>query len=203
MDPRIYKYAKSGNAYFLKQILNEDPSILQKLTPQENTPLHIAVQFGYVKVVAEIYNHCRSLLSQPNSYGDTPLHVAARTGNFSVMTYLVGETISMSHSHTEIKNGNKSMFDVLRMRNRGENTVLHEAVRNGHHKVIDFLLEVEPKLACVENNEGESPLYLAAREGMTEIVIQILMTSQSASHGGSDGLTALHVAVIERHYGNS
>ncbi|PON61465.1 Transmembrane protein [Parasponia andersonii] len=104
---------------------------------------------------------------------------------------------------TKTQNESKTMFEIMEMRNGGNNTVLHEAVRNGHYKVVDFLLEVEPKLACVENNEGESPFYLASREGMAEIVVQILFATPSAAHVGSEGLTALHAAVIERHYGNS
>ncbi|POO00462.1 Ankyrin repeat-containing domain containing protein [Trema orientale] len=50
-----------------------------------------------------------------------------------------------------------------------------EAVRNGHYKVANILLEVEPKLAFVENNEGESPLYLAAREGQTLLAVAALI----------------------------
>ncbi|PON61464.1 PGG domain containing protein [Parasponia andersonii] len=37
-----------------------------------------------------------------------------------------------------------------------------EAIRNGHYKVANILLEVEPKLAFVENNEGQTLLVVAA-----------------------------------------
>ncbi|KAL7216956.1 hypothetical protein ACSBR1_028813 [Camellia fascicularis] len=63
------------------------------------------------------------------------------------------------------------------MRNKWGNTVLHEAVRNHNLRVAEFLIKVDPELACFENNTGESPLYLAARDGMLEIVKRILMAA--------------------------
>ncbi|CAB4308126.1 unnamed protein product [Prunus armeniaca] len=198
MDPRLYKSAKSGDVCFLKQLLNDDPMLLYQLTPRENTALHIAVQFGHKNVTAEIYSRCMSLVTQPNLDGDTPLHVAARVGCFSIVNYLVRETLSMSQ--VDFGNTNNSMTETLRTRNRGNNTVLHEAVRNGHTKVAEFLLKMDPKLACFENEAGESPLYLAARGGLLDILNQILQSSPSSAHGGSDGQTALHAAVVERHF---
>ncbi|VVA28215.1 PREDICTED: ankyrin [Prunus dulcis] len=177
MDPRLYRYAKSGDICFLKQLLNDNPSLLYQLTPRKNTALHIAVEFGDSNVVAEIYSRCRSLLTQQNLAGDTPLHVAARVGCFSIFNDLVREILSM-----------------------GKNTVLHEAVRNGHIKLVQFLLTMDPKLASIENDAGESPLYLAARGGMFEILNQILKSTASSAHGGSDGRTALHAAVVEKHF---
>ncbi|KAL6283866.1 hypothetical protein ACE6H2_014795 [Prunus campanulata] len=198
MDPRLYRYAKSGDICFLKQLLNDNPSLLYQLTPRENTALHIAVQFGDSNVVAEIYSRSRSLLTQQNLDGDTPLHVAARVGCFSIFNDLVREILSMSQE--DFRNANDGTFETLRMGNKGKNTVLHEAVRNGHIKLVEFLLTMDPKLASIENDAGESPLYLAAREGMFEILNQILKSTASSAHGGSDGRTALHAAVIEKHF---
>ena len=202
MDPRLYGCAKSGDVHFLKHLLVENPSILLKLTPRENTALHIAVQFGHINVVAEIYSHCGLLLTWPNLDGDTPLHGAARTGKYYVVEYLVGEMLS-ARSSMDSENGKKNISDTLEVRNTRGNTVLHEAVINGHQKVAKFLIKVEPNLACFENDEGESPLFMAARAGMTEMVNRILLSTPSVAHGGSGGSTALHAAVIERHYGKS
>lgn len=118
MDPRLYRSAKSGDICFLKQLLNDNPSHLYQLTPLENTPLHIAMQFGDSNVVAKIYSRCRSLLTQQNVDGDTPFHVAARVGCFSIFNDLVREILSMSQEH--FRNANDGMFETLRMGNRGE-----------------------------------------------------------------------------------
>ncbi|KAJ6894493.1 hypothetical protein NC652_028302 [Populus alba x Populus x berolinensis] len=197
MDSRLYRVAKSGNVYILLQLLNENPRLLTKLTPQGNTPLHIAVQFGHKGVVVEIYNRCRSLLTRPNSSGDSPLHVAARCGHFSIVDFLVKEVLSAERISTE--NGKTGRFDILRQGNKENNTVLHEAVRNGNMSVVKLLLRVDTKLACFENYAGESPLFLAAREGKKDVLSQILISTPASAHGGSEGQTALHAAVIERH----
>ncbi|CAL5405666.1 unnamed protein product [Camellia sinensis] len=178
MDQRLYNSAKSGDILHFKQLLNENPSLLLKLTPHESTPLHIATRFGHKNIVAEIYNRQQSLLAQPNLDGDTPLHVAARAGCISI----------------------RKQREILRMRNKWGNTVLHEAVRNHSIRVTEFLMKVDPGLACFKNNMCESPLYLTARDGMLEIVNLLLMAAHSSAYGGSDGQTALHAAIAERHF---
>ncbi|KAJ6727956.1 PROTEIN PHOSPHATASE 1 REGULATORY SUBUNIT [Salix koriyanagi] len=197
MDSRLYRVARSGNVFLLRQLLNENPRLLTKLTPQGNTPLHIAVQFGHKGVVVEIYKRWGSLLTRLNSSGDSPLHVAARCGHLSIVDFLVREVLSAERISAEI--GKTGKFDILRQGNKVSNTVLHEAVRSGNRSVVQLLLRVDPKLACFENYAGESPLFLAAREGKKDILNQILISAPSSSHGGSEGQTALHVAVIERH----
>ncbi|PON61463.1 Ankyrin repeat-containing domain containing protein, partial [Parasponia andersonii] len=86
------------------------------------------------------------------------------------------------------KNGKKSTFYTLGLKDRGNKvTVSREAVRAGHWKMVHLLIVVEPKLTCMENKEGESPLFLAAREGKAETVIHISMETASAAHGGACG----------------
>ncbi|KAI8007480.1 Ankyrin repeat-containing protein [Camellia lanceoleosa] len=181
MDQRL----KSGDILHFKQLLNENPSLLLKLTPHENTPLHIATLFGHKNIVAEIYNRQHSLLAQPNLDGDTPLHVAARAGRISIVSFLVNEMFSLPYG--DIKNKGNRGIEILRMRNKWGNTVLHEVVRNHSIRMAEFLIKVDPGLACFENNMGESPLYLTARDGMLEIVNLLLMATRSSAYGGSDG----------------
>ncbi|KAI8007481.1 Protein ACCELERATED CELL DEATH 6 [Camellia lanceoleosa] len=185
MDQRLYNSAKLGDILHCKELLNENPSLLLKLTPHENTTLHIATQFGHKNIVAEIYNRQQSLLAQPNLDGDTPLHVAARADRISIVGFLIEEMLSSSYRDI-VNRGNRGI-EILRMRNKWGNTVLHEAVRNHNLRVTEFLIKVDPGLACFENNTGESPLYLAARDGMLTIVKRILMAACSLAYGGCDG----------------
>ncbi|KAF8023877.1 hypothetical protein BT93_F1153 [Corymbia citriodora subsp. variegata] len=201
MDPRLYQYANSGDIHSLKELLDRDLSVLQRCTPQGNTALHVAAGSGKTPVLAEIYGRCNSLLMRPNSEGDSPLHVASRAGHLSVVKFLVTEIISTSPSQLDIESGCDSMFEMLRWGNRRKNTALHEAIRYGHSQVVRFLIKVDPYLAIYENSAGESPLYLAARGGMEEIVKWILTSCPLSAHGGSDGQTALHAAVSARHSG--
>ncbi|XP_058219975.1 protein ACCELERATED CELL DEATH 6-like [Rhododendron vialii] len=198
MDPRLYHSAKTGNTLLLIQLLDENPGLVLNLTPHENTPLHIAARFGNKNVVAEIYNRQKSLLTWPNLDGDTPLHVAARAGHFTTVFFIVEEILSSSFR--DIENRPTMGIEMLRLLNKAKNTALHEAVRNRHLRVVEFLIKVYPELAGLVNNVGESPLYFAAREGMLEIVNWILTAAPSSACGGSDGQTALHAAVVEGHF---
>ncbi|KAK3424193.1 hypothetical protein EUGRSUZ_F00986 [Eucalyptus grandis] len=199
MDPKLYGYASTGDIHSLKGLLDRDPSVLQRCTPQGNTALHVAARFGQRPVFAEIYSRCKSLLMQPNSEGDTPLHVASGTGHLSVVKFLVTEITSTSPSQLDIESGCDRNFEMLRLGNRRNNTALHEAIRNGHSDVVRLLIKADSHLVLYENSAGESPLYLAARGGMEEIVNWILTSRPLSAHGGSDGQTALHATVSTGH----
>ncbi|KAF8023816.1 hypothetical protein BT93_F1102 [Corymbia citriodora subsp. variegata] len=200
MDPRLYRYASCGDVHSLKELLGRDPSVLQRCTPQGNTALHVAARFGQRPVFGEIYSRCKSLLMQPNSEGDTPLHVASGAGHLSVVKFLVTEITSTS-PQLDIESGCNLNLEMLRRGNRRNNTALHEAIRNGHSQVVRLLIKADSHLVLCENSAGESPLYLATRGGMEEIVDWILTSCPLPAHGGSEGQTALHAAVIARHSG--
>ncbi|KAF8391811.1 hypothetical protein HHK36_022045 [Tetracentron sinense] len=97
------------------------------------------------------------------------------------------------------------------------NTVFHLAAKVGEWDLVEegttqscmrlydtvtkMLTEKAPELWCVVNEAGESPLYLAAKGGLIEIVHQVVLeSSHPYPHGGPNGLTALHATVIWGHY---
>ncbi|XP_031405832.1 protein ACCELERATED CELL DEATH 6-like [Punica granatum] len=198
MDPRLYRCARRGNVRSLKRLLDETPSLILGLTPQENSIIHIASRFGHVSVVQEICTRCKSLLTKPNIDGDTPLHVAARAGQLGVVSSLLKQMIE--EPAFDIESGRNCRLKMVMWKNKRDNTALHVAIGNGHLQAAELLLEVNPQLVHYANHDGESPLYLAARGGMVEIVNRILMFP-SAPSGGCHGQTALHAAVIERNPG--
>ncbi|XP_021824061.1 protein ACCELERATED CELL DEATH 6-like [Prunus avium] len=59
---------------------------------------------------------------------------------------------------------------LLRMKNNEENTALHEALIRGHQSVAKCLIEADPAVSLYTNKEQKSPLYLAAEQGLVEIV---------------------------------
>ncbi|XP_042514346.1 ankyrin repeat-containing protein NPR4-like [Macadamia integrifolia] len=90
------------------------------------------------------------------------------------------------------------------MRNKSKNTALHEALRRYDLEMVELLIEADPHDLGHPNYDadtegGESPLYLAARDGRLDIVNKILDICPSAAHSGPHGRTALHVAIVEVH----
>ena len=83
------------------------------------------------------------------------------------------------------------------MLNKEGDTALHDAIRNGHLEVFQFLLEFNPQLTLVENQAGESPLFLAVDKGFFDIAGEILQSPGiSPSIKGRDSMNALHAAII-------
>ncbi|XXG73318.1 hypothetical protein AAC387_Pa07g2259 [Persea americana] len=193
MDATLYEIAKSGNADLLSQSpYTNHGQLLLTTTPNKNTALHIAARHGHRYFAACISDLFPSLLLEENSRGDTALHIAARNGN----ALLADELIACAD-----KNGLAE--EMLRKRNKGLNTALHEAASNHHHCVVESLIRKEPELVLLVNAAGASPLYLAAEEGALECVLGILKTKglsiSQAYYSGPDGPTPLHGAVLRGH----
>ncbi|KAF8391777.1 hypothetical protein HHK36_022011 [Tetracentron sinense] len=200
MDRRLYKAATSGSVDLFKEVADEIRNLQLEVTPVKNTILHLAAKLEHEDLIKEVCDKCPSLLVMPNSKGDTALHIAARIGHLSIVTYLVVKSFSVSTS-IDVEQGGNQINNRLRIQNKGNNTVLHEALRYGHSEVVKELTEWDPELWCVLNEAGESPLYLAAKGGLTEIVGKVLQSSYPLAYGGPEDSTALHAAAIWNNQG--
>ncbi|XP_042513011.1 ankyrin repeat-containing protein At5g02620-like [Macadamia integrifolia] len=221
MDPQLYRAAQLGDITLLRLVVNEDPSRLLQVTPQENTAIHVSVSFGHTDFVKEVYaallqhnsslegdteyRRSLSLLTQVNSKGDTALHVTAREGHVSIAEFLIEKILPWPSDH-DVESGNGSLArEKIRVRNKSKNTALHEAVRRNDLVMVNLLIRADPDDLGHPNynsdaeGHGESPLFLAARGGYFNILNLIFHICPSPAHGGPHGRTALHVAVVEGH----
>ncbi|KAK9989040.1 hypothetical protein SO802_029279 [Lithocarpus litseifolius] len=158
---------------------------------QGNTVLHVAVQHKQKKMAEAILEREPSLLCGSNWDSDTPLHIAARTGCLTIAASLLsGSRIRTSE---EVEAGQR----LVEMLNKEGDTALHDAINNGHLEVFQFLLESNPQLTLIENQAGESPLFLAVDKGFFDIAGEILQSpGMSPSIKGRDSMNALHAAII-------
>ncbi|XXG69260.1 hypothetical protein AAC387_Pa06g2177 [Persea americana] len=202
MDPALYKAASeedigrpAGVAKSIRILTRfaEANNLTLCLTPQRNTVLHIAVEFGHQNIVEKVIQLCSSLISQHNSKGDTPLHVAARAGHLG-LTQLLAPALNLEEGNPVRHAGSVA----LRMRNLEGNNPIHEALKKSHREVALHLLAFEQshELACELNVDGESLLYLAAEAGLDEVV-QKIIDGGDYNTGGPDGQNPLHIAVIK------
>uniref|UniRef100_A0A0E0LI47 PGG domain-containing protein n=1 Tax=Oryza punctata TaxID=4537 RepID=A0A0E0LI47_ORYPU len=178
MDPRLHKAAVQGNTASLAALLGEEMGgkILNSRTPQGNTALHIAAGFGHVGFAEAAAGEHGDLLIAKNDQGDTPLHLAARAG--------------------------KMAEEPLMMMNNARNTPLHEAVKHRRSAVALRLLQAEPNCGHTPNVDIQTPLHIAAREGLADVVDKILdqpwVPEKFVSTDNVSG-TALHQAVLGGH----
>nr|XP_011461656.1 PREDICTED: ankyrin repeat-containing protein At5g02620-like [Fragaria vesca subsp. vesca]XP_011461659.1 PREDICTED: ankyrin repeat-containing protein At5g02620-like [Fragaria vesca subsp. vesca] len=140
---------------------------------------------------------CQPLLLQPNQSGDTALHLAARHGRAEIVQVLI-QAAKVRHGDLEegISSREACHQFLIRRTKKEKNTALHEAVRFNHFDVVKKLTEEDPGFLYSANDAGETPLYMAAERGHTQLVSKILDTCTSPSYQGPKGLTALHIAAI-------
>ncbi|CBI36637.3 unnamed protein product, partial [Vitis vinifera] len=152
-----------------------------QLTPNKNTVLHIAAQFGQLKCVVWIIQHYSadsSPLQRPNLKGDTPLHLAGREGHLEVAKALIPDNT------------------MLRMTNNENDTALHEAVRYNHSKVVKLLIKEDPEFEYGANFSGGTPLYMAAERGSRDLVKIIIESTNRdlTKEVDENGWSPLHCA---------
>ena len=59
----------------------------------------------------------------------------------------------------------KNQIDLENFRDKGGNTALHAALKNGENTFAEKILEQHPQLVNVENLQNESPIYAAYKHG--------------------------------------
>ena len=194
MEPVYYKAAVEGKIEVFKDI---PKPLKQLLTPNRNTVLHIHLA-NLIKrsqtFVKEILRICPELLMQPNVKGETPLHIAARYGDAAIVKALI-----------EVESGvDKAVKKMLKMKNKENETAMHEAVRNNHLEVVKLLVKNGKDISYSANAAGETPLYMAVERNYREMVFHILKNCTSLTHDGPrGGITTLHAAVIWNDDGNA
>ncbi|KAF3452316.1 hypothetical protein FNV43_RR02749 [Rhamnella rubrinervis] len=197
VDPQLYRAISRGDETGLQSLYGGsggDWNVLPKETAQGNTLLHVAALHRQTQIARIILSFQPSLLYSRNSSDeDSPLHIAARLGYLEIVQLLIDCADAESSSTSS---GAQIELYPTRMVNLARDTVLHDAVRNGHLAVVEFLLARDPGLAQLLNAAGESPLFLAVERKRFDIAKHLLHNAQVCSYEGRDGMNALHAATL-------
>jgi Ankyrin repeats (3 copies) len=171
------------------------------VTYSGDTALHIASYFGHSEVVWRICNENRSLLLRGNNKSETPLHYAAQAGKDELVSYF----IHVARVEPQIGNifqpeGVDVLKELVRKKNQDGETALYQAVHNKHFSVVEILVNADPHLASISDNNNASPLYVAAMRDLPDIVHSLTESLrgivQPEAYAGPDGQTALHAATF-------
>ncbi|KAK9291924.1 hypothetical protein L1049_019876 [Liquidambar formosana] len=201
MDWKLFKAAASGDIDFLRQMELAHKLDFNQVTPQKNTVLHIAVNSGQKEFAKQVLGLCSSLLLKANAKGNSPLHIAASIGCLELVELLINSARTQINEDVESQEVDV-LKELLRMANlEKKETALHVAVRNGHFGVVKLLTEADVGLLELVNNADQSPLFLAAVGGFSDIILHILENYPASPCGGKNGTNALHQAVINSHHG--
>lgn len=153
----LFSAVNSGNLTLVKSILEQDIHLLNIKDENGCTPLHIAVQDGFVDI-AEYLISKGADVNEKDAHGYTCLHL--------VKSLEMAELLISKGAEVDVKED----YGL---------TPLHNAVLEGYDEIVVFLLSKGADINAVEN-KGFTPLKMAMEYQLPEIE-QILRT-----HGAKD-----------------
>ncbi|KAB1226949.1 hypothetical protein CJ030_MR1G022251 [Morella rubra] len=193
----IYITAIDGESkmVFIKEILDECPSLLWQTNSKNETPLHLAARYGHIEIVSFLIECAKNLYQDPESgeaaremlwittqEKDTALHEALSNSHLEVATLLIKENPNYSYfangaGETPLyiaveRNFRDLVLDIL---NKCQSpayggplgrTALHAAVLRDETEIVSKLLEKFGVQITKADHNGWTPLHLAAYLGI-------------------------------------
>ncbi|XP_073109533.1 uncharacterized protein [Elaeis guineensis] len=157
MDRKLYQASLTGDVPTLLELAREDKHLLeQRVIRSLNTPLHLASRLGHIRFVSELIRLRPELVMSENAKLETPLHDASREDHLEICNALLDADQTVAYR-----------LDCDRR------SALFVACSRGHFPVAKFLLDV-PWLLASEEDGSTTSLHVAATDGHTEIVREIL-----------------------------
>lgn len=166
-------------------------------------PIHVAIRQGYVAAVEHFMFHGTDVEAK-TSKGDTPLLVAALSNQIEVAEFLFKHSASANTFSRFVpwKKTSGGMIETKESSDRSQpplTTPLHYACLAGWYEMAAVLLD-NHALVNVPNNDGKSPLILAAEADDTNLVY--LLIARGAKVNATIPITMKAAAHIASGKGN-
>ena len=171
-DPLFYA-SELGMISVVKRIIKWD-GVFQNVVREEGliTSLHIAAKNGHLEICEALLENNFSKVDIAMSSGKMPIHFAIEEGNFAIVKLLVEKRALIKPRGQE---SNPSWID-------SHETILLTAMLFGNVMISLFLIEEIKKFSKIDrdkllnfkNEEGESPLLLAAMNGSWDVIDSLL-----------------------------
>ncbi|XP_030502899.2 ankyrin repeat-containing protein BDA1-like [Cannabis sativa] len=187
----LYEAAHEGNVVTLRELLQQDRLILDRLIFINNnnnfseTPLHVAAMLDHVDFVKEIIIRKPELAKELDMWGSSPLHVASAKGHLKTIKVLLSNNID---------------HEVLCYAwDREGRNPLHLAAMRGKIDVLRELLRVAPKAGQVNlAGRSENILHVCVKYNQFEVLkfmVNVMDDYHFLNAKDDYGMNILHLAV--------
>lgn len=174
-----------------------------RVNQEGRASIHLAAQVGDVKLAKMLLEKNSILINWKDNFGHTPLSYCEEGSE--IQEYMISQgakvlvdgydSIQMAimqnddeflegFNSTEL-NGSKNLI--------GGDTNLHFAVKAQSDKAAKVLMSADGSLVNYQNEEGDTPLTIAARKGETSTLMDLLSHGSDVNISNKEGLTALHI----------
>lgn len=138
------KNLSEKDCQLIKQLIAENPGIMDTVWASNNTLMHLAARFNVINMV-KILLECKWDTQVKNHNNLTPLGEAAVNGNIATVQLLLpsADTENLNNSLSALQNNTKSNF-------RWENFYQGSSTDNFHTLVHKY---------CLQNNDAETLIY--------------------------------------------
>lgn len=193
MEKRLHEVALQGNVTNLKSLIQQDPLILDRVTPTyflQDTPLHTSILQNHLDFALALLSHNPQLATEANSLGHLPLHVASAHGHEEI----VRELLRVDPTSCMARTKDKGMVP------------LHLAIMNKvRAEIVIELVRASLESIRVRDDKGDSVYHLCAKYDNLD-ALQVLVEMLKGENDGSnllnvknhDGNTAFHLAVLHK-----
>jgi len=187
---RLYDAAIEGNVPSLLSLLEEDPLILdrsciEKSSRFNQSPLHVAANFGHLEFAMEILRRIPRMAEElDHTQRLSPLHVSSMNGHLEIVKALLAVNPSMCLARDQ----------------DGRNPV-HVATIKGQIHVLVELLRTKPQAVREQTHAGETALHLCVKHGQLEalkFLVHVMDDGELLNFKDNSGNTILHLAVTAK-----
>ena len=178
-----------------------------------HTPLFDAARAGKQDMV-KFLTERGAVVDKVNQWGESPVSEAASMGHFNIIWYLADHGANLtreydSSGHTGLILSAiryESIDALVMLKNYGFSleqrywrgaTALHEATRQGHEKVVDWLIAQGVNVSAT-NDLGQSAAHEAADVGNIEILRKLLDLNAYIGEPGSALQASIVIGVVRK-----
>ena len=177
---KIHKYAQNGDKKKFQiaydQLISPDPSAINTVNDQRQTPLHLACSEGHTDIAKLILSSPAAKVNLFDSQQKTPLMYATENQWHSIIDELLKRK-----ADTDLKD-------------RKGNTALHYACKVPSTGLVKALVQKGGANVNIKNGDGQTPLQIAVPSSNTVLINSLLQFQADINTKDLQGRTPLMIA---------